>query len=207
MRMYRIAAYTGPSGLELCEAPAPAAPTGRQVLVRVRASSLNYRELLNVQGILARMAPLPDRRVPGSDGAGDVVAVGPDVRRVRPGDRVATVFYADWLQGPMPADLQMIGRSAGLDDGTLTEYLCVDEGELAHVPAHLSYEEAATLPCAGVTAWTALFDTWVGTQSDLALRIARVLAEAGIEIPFPQRDLHLRSADAKLIDALRNDAP
>jgi small-conductance mechanosensitive channel len=56
-------------------------------------------------------------------------------------------------------------------------------------------------------AWTALFDTWVGTQSDLALRVARVLAEAGIEIPFPQRDLHLRSADAKALAALRDDAP
>jgi hypothetical protein len=79
--------------------------------MRVRFS-LNYRELMDVQGLLARMAPLPERRVPGSDGAGEVVTVGPEVRRVRPGDRVATVFYPDWLHGPMPPDLRFTGRSA-----------------------------------------------------------------------------------------------
>ncbi len=157
MKVYRIDSYTGPAGLALHEEPDPAAPTGRQVVVRVHASSLNYRELLDVQGMLAKMAPLATRRIPGSDAAGEVVAIGPDVRRVAVGDRVATIFYADWLQGRMPAGMNFMGRSSLQDDGTLTEQTVVHEDELVRVPAHLSFEEAATLPCAGVTAWTSLF--------------------------------------------------
>lgn len=157
MKTWRIASYTGPAGLELCDEPDPAPPCQREVVLRVRASSLNFREWLDVQGALARMAPLPERRVPGSDAAGEVVAVGESVRRVRPGDRVATVFYSDWLHGPIPATMNIIGRSARENDGTLTQYMVVDEDELVHLPTHLSFEEAATLPCAAVTAWTSLF--------------------------------------------------
>ena len=158
MKLYRIASYTGPSGLELCDEPAPPAPQGRQVVVRVRASSLNFRELMDVNGLLAQFAPLADRRIPGSDAAGEVVAVGPEVTRVRPGDRVATTFYAGWISGRMPTRMQFIGRSALQNDGTLTESTVVREDELVHLPPHLTFEEAATLPCAGVTAWTALFE-------------------------------------------------
>lgn len=157
MKVYRIDAYDGPRGLGLHEEPDPSPPTGRKVVVKVRASSLNYRELLDVQGGLAKFAPLADRRIPGSDAAGEVVAIGPDVRRVAVGDRVCTTFFADWLQGPMPVAMNFIGRSAGPDDGTLAEFTVVEEDELVHVPAHLTYEEAATLPCAGVTAWTSVF--------------------------------------------------
>lgn len=157
MKTWRIASYTGPAGLELCNEPDPAPPRHRQVVLRVRASSLNFREWLDVQGVLAKMAPLPERRVPGSDAAGEVVAIGESVRRVRPGDRVATVFYSDWLHGPIPATMNIIGRSARENDGTLTQYMVVDEDELVQLPAHLSFEEAATLPCAAVTAWTSLF--------------------------------------------------
>ena len=81
MKVYRIDSYTGPAGLGLYDEPDPGTPTGHQVVVRVRASSLNYRELLDVQGALARMLPLPERRIPGSDAAGEVLAVGPDVTR------------------------------------------------------------------------------------------------------------------------------
>jgi NADPH:quinone reductase-like Zn-dependent oxidoreductase len=158
MRLYRIARYCGPSGLELREEPDPSPPRGRQVVMRVRASSLNFRELMDVQGLLARIAPLPERRIPGSDAAGEVVAVGPEVTRVKPGDRVATIFYADWVRGPIPRGMQFIGRSALQDDGTLTEFTVVHESELVALPPHLTFEEAATLPCAGVTAWTSLFE-------------------------------------------------
>ena len=169
MQVWRIASYTGPAGLELCAEPDPAPPRSREVVLRVRASSLNFREWLDVQGVLAKVASLPDRRVPGSDAAGEVVAVGPDVRRVKPGERVATVFYSDWLQGPMPASMNIIGRSARQNDGTLTEYLVVDEAELVHLPGHLSYEEAATLPCAAVTAWNSLFALGRVTPGDSVL--------------------------------------
>lgn len=209
MKLYRIASYTGPAGLELCEEPVPPAPTGRQVLMRVHASSLNYRELLDVQGLLAKMAPLPERRVPGSDGAGEVVTVGPEVRRVRPGDRIATVFYPDWLHGPMPPDLNFIGRSAATNDGTLTEYLLVEEDELVHLPSHLSYEEAATLPCAGVTAWTSLFvharigpgDTILvegsGGVAIFAVQFARMAgARAVVTTTTPAKALRLRELGA-----------
>jgi NADPH:quinone reductase-like Zn-dependent oxidoreductase len=158
MKVYRIATYSGPSGLELCDEPAPLSPRDRQVVVRVRASSLNFRELMDVQGLLARIAPLAERRIPGSDAAGEVITVGPAVTRVKPGDRVATIFYADWIHGPMPPNMRFIGRSALQDDGTLTEFTVVHEDELVHLPPHLSFEEAATLPCAGVTAWTSLFE-------------------------------------------------
>ena len=126
MKVYRIDSYTGPAGLALHEEPDPAAPTGRQVVVRVHASSLNYRELLDVQGMLAKMAPLATRRIPGSDAAGEVVAIGPDVRRVAVGDRVATIFYADWLQGRMPAGMNFMGRSSLQDDGTLSKEVMPD---------------------------------------------------------------------------------
>lgn len=157
MRAYRIASYTGPAGLELVHEPDPAAPVGRQVIVRLHASSINFRELLDLRGFMAAMVPMPDRRIPGSDGAGEVVAIGPDVTRVKIGDRVATTFHAGWIGGTSPHDLNVMGRGAKANDGTLVEFTRVDESELVLVPDHLSFEEAATLPCAGVTAWYSLF--------------------------------------------------
>jgi NADPH:quinone reductase-like Zn-dependent oxidoreductase len=157
MKAYRIASYDGPAGLRLTDEAAPNQPVGRQVLVRVRASSINFRDLLDIQGELARYSRVADRRIPLCDGVGDVVAVGPDVRRVKNGDRVAAVYHPRWMAGPPPHDLNSLGRGAEANDGMLTEYTKVDESELVHFPKHLSYEEAAGLPCAGVTAWWSLF--------------------------------------------------
>ena len=220
MKVYRIDSYTGPAGLGLHEEPDPAPPTGHQVVVRVRASSLNYRELLDVQGALARMVPLPERRIPGSDAAGEVIAVGPDVTRVRAGDRVATTFYADWLRGPLPAQMNFIGRSAGQNDGTLTEQTVVHEDELVHLPAYLSFEEAATLPCAGVTAWTSLFvhadvrpgDTVLiegsGGVSTMAIPLARMAGARVIATTTsPDKADRLRAIGAQHVVVARKDAP
>jgi len=157
MRLYRIESYTGPIGLKLIEAQDPPAPVARQVLVRLHATSINFRDLIDLQGVLAQHYGAPDGRIPMCDGAGEVVAVGPDVRRVKPGDRVAAIFHAHWIAGPPPADLNILGRGADFNDGMLAEFSTVDESELVHIPEHLSYEEAATLPCAGVTAWYSLF--------------------------------------------------
>ena len=221
MKTWRIASYTGPAGLELCDEPDPAPPRHRQVVLRVRASSLNFREWLDVRGVLAKMAPLPERRVPGSDAAGEVFAVGESVQRVRPGDRVATVFYSDWLQGPIPATMNIIGRSARENDGTLSHYMVVDEDELVHLPAHLSFEEAATLPCAAVTAWTSLFglgrvapgDTVLiegsGGVALFALQFARMAgARAIVTTTSPSKREHLLALGAHaVINATADDWP
>jgi NADPH:quinone reductase-like Zn-dependent oxidoreductase len=126
-------------------------PGARQVLVRVKASSVNARDLMIAHGIYPRVV-LPDR-IPLSDGAGVVEAVGPEVTRLRVGDRVANAYFSTWYGGP----LREVGPQYGSElDGWLTEYAVADEQSLVVVPDHLSFEEAATLPCAGVTAWSAV---------------------------------------------------
>jgi NADPH:quinone reductase-like Zn-dependent oxidoreductase len=135
---------TGFEGLKQVEKPKPK-PGPRQVLVRIRAASLNYRDIAIVRGKYMG-GGLPRDTVPLSDGAGEVEAVGEGVTELAPGDRVVATF----TQGSPPAAL---GSPL---DGTLTEYAVFAPEGLLRIPAHLSFEEAATLPCAGVTAWNAL---------------------------------------------------
>jgi NADPH:quinone reductase-like Zn-dependent oxidoreductase len=138
--------------LALVERPDPAAGPG-QVVVRMKAFSLNYRDLLVVKGQYNPRMKLPV--VPLSDGAGEVVAVGAGVTRFRAGDRVAGLFFQQWLGGELT---DAAGRSAlgGGNDGVLAELVAFDEDGVVPFASHLSYEEAATLPCAGLTAWHAL---------------------------------------------------
>jgi NADPH:quinone reductase-like Zn-dependent oxidoreductase len=130
-------------------------PGAGQVLVRVRAVSLNYRDYLVALGRYNPKMPLP--RVPMSDGAGEVVGVGSGVTRWKVGDRVAGIFMQTWLAGRYE---EAHGKSAlgGAVDGMLSELVVLGEDGLVAVPSHLNYEEAATLPCAAVTAWNALFE-------------------------------------------------
>ena len=123
------------------------------VRVRVRAVSLNYRDVIMVdRGVSPRGVKLPLQ--PCSDAAGEVVEVGEDVARASIGDRVATTFYQDWFDGDVPpADGSVL---AGDVDGVLADGVVVPEHGLVDVPEHLSHEEASTLPCAAVTAWHAL---------------------------------------------------
>jgi NADPH:quinone reductase-like Zn-dependent oxidoreductase len=123
------------------------------VLVRVHAVSLNYRDLLVVKGLYNPKMGLP--RIPCSDGAGEVVEVGDGVSRVRVGDRVCGIFMQRWLDGSATAE-KTKGALGGDVDGMLAEYALLSEEGVVRFPEHLSYEEAATLPCAGVTAWNAL---------------------------------------------------
>lgn len=128
-------------------------PSASEVLVRVYANSLNYRDLRVVEGTYDPKMRLP--RVPLSDGAGEVVETGPAVTRFKTGDRVAAIFMQSWIAGPVN---ESYGAWAlgGAVDGMLSEYVTLNEDGLVSIPEHLSYEEAATLPCAGVTAWNAL---------------------------------------------------
>jgi NADPH:quinone reductase-like Zn-dependent oxidoreductase len=124
-----------------------------KVLIKVHAVSLNYRDLMMVKGFYNPKMGLP--RIPCSDGAGEVTAVGEGVNRVRVGDRVCGIFMQRWLDGPLTAEKSK-GALGGDVDGMLAEYALLDQDGVVRFPEHLSYEEAATLPCAGVTAWNAL---------------------------------------------------
>ena len=131
-------------------------PDDDEALVRVRACSLNYRDLAIASADLAYPgADLPV--VPLSDGAGEVVEVGADVDRLSTGDRVATPFAPDWIDGP--GTREKFGRTTGGNvDGALAEYAVFPAESLPTLPDYLSYEEGATLSCAGLTAWRALVE-------------------------------------------------
>ncbi len=131
-------------------------PGPGQVLVRVRATSLNYRDYLVAKGSYNPKMPLP--RVPLSDGAGEVVALGEGVSVWAVGDRVTGIFMQTWLDGPYR---DAYGKSAlgGAIDGMLSDLVVLDAQGLIAIPGHLSFAEAATLPCAAVTAWNALFES------------------------------------------------
>jgi NADPH:quinone reductase-like Zn-dependent oxidoreductase len=155
MRTYQLPKTEGIEDLTRAETEAATPRTG-QVLVRMRAASLNYRDLMIVAGQYPR-ANIEPHRVPLSDGAGEVVELGPGVSRFKQGDRVAGIFHQNWIAGDVSDD--RLGSSLGGDvDGVLTEYRVFDEAGLVGLPEHLSYEEGATLPCAAVTAWNALFE-------------------------------------------------
>jgi NADPH:quinone reductase-like Zn-dependent oxidoreductase len=126
-------------------------PRPGEALVRLRAATLNYRDLLMADGELPGMAREPDY-VPLSCAAGDVVAVGEGVTRVVPGDRVSPLFGQGWIDGP-PDPGRMLG---GLADGVARGFACFEAGSLVRLPDAIGDMEAATLPCAGLTAWTAL---------------------------------------------------
>jgi NADPH:quinone reductase-like Zn-dependent oxidoreductase len=123
------------------------------VLIRVHAVSLNYRDLRMVTGLYNPKMELP--RIPCSDGAGEIVAIGAGVGRVKVGDRVCGIFMQRWLDGPLTAERSKAALGGDVD-GMLAEYALLAEDGVVRFPEHLSYEEAATLPCAGVTAWNAL---------------------------------------------------
>jgi len=125
------------------------------VRVRVRAVSLNYRDLTIARGTKARPRPKPI--VAASDGAGEVIAVGDRVTRFRVGERVAALFFPNWVDGELSA-AQHAAALGGSMDGMLAEEVVLGEHSWVAVPSHLSFEEAATLPCAGVTAYNALFE-------------------------------------------------
>ncbi|MEZ5399710.1 MAG: NAD(P)-dependent alcohol dehydrogenase [Bryobacteraceae bacterium] len=151
-RAWQITAEFGLDKLSLESIPVSVAGPG-QALVAVRAVSLNFRDLLVARGLYSRKLPLPLTLC--SDCAGEVVSVGDGVKRFKPGDRVAGLFMPDWISGSVNEAKARTARGA-FSQGVLTERLLCDAETLVSVPDALSYEEAAALPCAAVTAWNAV---------------------------------------------------
>jgi NADPH:quinone reductase-like Zn-dependent oxidoreductase len=152
MKAYELQQSFGIDSLQLTERPEPQAGPG-QVLVKMRAWSLNYRDLLMVRGIYHPNLPLPF--TPLSDGMGQVVAVGAGVSRVRVGERVAGAFMQKWVDGEL-TEAKTKSSLGGALPGVAAEYVVFDAEGVVPVPGHLTDEEAATLPCAAVTAWHAV---------------------------------------------------
>lgn len=156
MRALNVKEPWGLDALEVVQAPDPVPGPG-EVLVRMRAVSLNYRDLLMVQGIYARGAASGGPITPFSDGCGIVEAVGPGVTRVKPGDRVATMFFQNWISGRPTVEKLMSSLGSPIP-GAGRELAVFSQEGLSKVPEFLSDQQVATLPCAALTAWRALFE-------------------------------------------------
>lgn len=153
MRAFQISQF-GLENLKKVDLPTPAPGVG-EVLIRVRAVSLNYRDLLMIRGQYDPRLHLP--RIPLSDGAGEIVEIGAGVHGFRVGDRVTGLFLQNWQDGAPTAEKSR-GALGGELDGMLAEYVVLPEDGIVAFPENLSYQEAATLPCAALTAWNALFE-------------------------------------------------
>jgi NADPH:quinone reductase-like Zn-dependent oxidoreductase len=175
VKVVEIRESFGVDSLQLVERPEPPPGPG-QVVLKMKAFSINYRELLVVNGV-GRWRP-PLGRVPVSDGVGIVVAAGTGVSRVGIGHRVSPIFYPKWLEGRVAAEKMGGALGGAVADGVLAEYTVCDEASVVRVPAHLTDEEAATLPCAGVTAWNALLSFGDITPGDSVV----VLGTGGVSI-------------------------
>jgi len=152
MKVYEIQkGATSVDGLRPATRPDPQ-PGPREIVIRVRATSLNYRDQMIVTGNYFG-GPVSRDLIPLSDGAGEVAAVGPGVTRFKIGDRVAGTFFQGWISGPMTERHPALGNPL---DGTLAEHIVLHQDGVVAIPSSISFEEAATLPCAGLTAWNAL---------------------------------------------------
>ena len=154
MKVWQIVGDGGIDALELADRPSPEPGPG-QVWVRVRANSINYRDLGTVRAPSQRGLAFP--RVPNSDGAGEVTAIGAGVSGIAAGDRVAGCFFQDWAAGDV-STAAMASAQGGALDGMLAEEVVLNAHSVVPIPAHLDYAEAATLPCAALTAWNALVE-------------------------------------------------
>ena len=153
MKAVVLQSADGPRGLQLVDRPDPTAGPG-EVLVRIKAASLNYRDLVMTRGGYGSRQRKSDL-IPLSDGAGEVVEIGDGVTRFKTGDRVTVSFFQNWISGP--ASQEKINSDIGRDrDGVLCELRTFKEDGLAATPDALSDVEAAALPCAALTAWSAI---------------------------------------------------
>jgi NADPH:quinone reductase-like Zn-dependent oxidoreductase len=195
VRAWQISTF-GIDSLAFVERP-EREPGPGEVRIKIRAVSFNYRDLMMVKGLYNPKMKLP--RIPCSDGAGEVTALGDGVTKWKVGDRVAGIFMQSWIDGP-PTPAKTKGALGGDVDGMLAESVILKADGLVAAPAHLSFEEAATLPCAAVTAWNALAaaDTKAGGTvlvqgtggvSIFALQFARLMG---------MRVLGISSSDEKL---------
>lgn len=197
MKAWQIVSDGGIDALHLADVETPEPGPG-EVRVKITASSINFRDLMTIKDPVARNLPYP--RVPNSDGAGTVTAVGAGVTGLKVGDRVASCFFQDWPAGPCSVDV-MNSALGGALDGVLAEEVVLKAGGVIPVPEHLSLEQAATLPCAALTAWHALAEVGGVTAGDTVL----LLGTGGVSIFALQfaklmgaRVILTSSSDAKL---------
>ena len=157
-KLYRLHKFEGTEGLTLHNSEPIERPQRKQVLVRLHAASLNYRDLMisgNRYG-----GSVPTGVIPLSDGAGEIVEVGPEVNSLKVGDKVCGTFFENWTDGEA-SDENVSSALGGSAPGVLSQYRVFEETALVKFPSHLSWEEAATLPCAAVTAWSALAENGI----------------------------------------------
>ena len=154
MRAYHLKEFSGPDGLAAVELP-DVAPGPGEVQVHVHAVSLNFRDLAMVRGAYGAGVKVP--LVPCSDAAGTVAAIGPGVSKFKVGDRVTPTFFQNWLYGDV-RKRDATSALGGGGKGVLAERIVLHESGLLPISDHLSFEEAACLPCAALTAWHALFE-------------------------------------------------
>jgi NADPH:quinone reductase-like Zn-dependent oxidoreductase len=200
MKSWRVVAGSHIEGLQLATGQ-PALPGPLQVRVRTRAAALNFRDLMVLKGFYP--VSTKEALVPGSDAAGEVVAVGGEVSRFKVGDRVATSFFPDWVEGrPSPPRIATALGAGGT--GVFAEEIVLNENAVIKSPTHLDFYQAATLTCAGVTAWNALFVTARLRPGDTVL----LLGTGGVSIWALQlakaagaRVIITSSSDAKLAKA------
>jgi NADPH:quinone reductase-like Zn-dependent oxidoreductase len=196
MKTYRLEKTGSLDNLSLNQEADPT-PGAHDVVIRVRANALNYRDLM-VMGGSYRVPPKP-RVIPLSDGAGEIVAVGSAVKRLKIGDRVAGAFFQGWMGGHIAAE-HLSTDMGGSIDGMLSEFVVLNQQGVVKIPAHLSLEEAATLPCAAVTAWCCLTDQRQLLPGDTVL----TLGSGGVSVfaiqiarMFGARVIATTSSDAK----------
>lgn len=174
MRQWQINSLDGIDALEMVEVDSPRPGPG-EVRVRVHASSINFRDLSTIRDPASRNLPLP--RVPNSDAAGEVTAVGDGVEGVAVGDRVASCFFGDWQDGPCSAAI-MATALGGARDGVLAEEVVLGARGVVKIPGQLDFAQASTLPCAALTAWNALFSAARAQVGDTVL----LLGTGGVSV-------------------------
>jgi NADPH:quinone reductase-like Zn-dependent oxidoreductase len=193
MQAYRITKGGGVEGLARVELPDPR-PAADEVLIRVRATSLNYRDLMMARGSRDEIIPL-------SDGAGDVAAVGEGVTRFAVGDRVTSCFFPNWIDGGVTPEYTAEALGGGTRDGMLAQLVALPERAVVATPPHLTDEEAATLPCAALTAWHAIFEqAWLRPGQTVVFLGTGGVSIAGLQLAHMAglRTIITSSSDEKL---------
>lgn len=192
MKQYLI--DPGHDRISLTEAE-PAKLGSYDVKVAVKAASLNYRDILTRQYSKNTVVPF-------SDGAGEVVEIGGKVENLKLGDRVTGLFFPTWQEGPIDQHINAISRGAGKTDGMLAEIVTGHENSFIRFPDHLSYEEAATLPCAGLTAWHALFEHEKPAQTGQTILLQGTggvsVFAIQLAVAYGLKTIVISSSDAKL---------
>ena len=200
MKAYEVRETTGLDGVVLNTDRREPAAGHDQILVRVRAASLNYRDQGVIKGVYGYTRfPV----IPLSDGVGEVVALGPGVTQFKVGDRVAGTFFQVWTGGRMPRDAARNSLGGNID-GMLAETVALPQNGAIRIPDHLSFEEAATLPCAALTAWNALIDSG-GLRAGETVAVLGTGGVSCFGVQFTKmhgaRVIAMSSSDAKLAKA------